>query len=111
MVGGGVRIADAVDDLWAVARQLKMPAYRRGTHSYRQVGFRLYGGRIGTMAVRDALGIQNSDLAAGGRVPFPGASWRNIHSFARGAQEYVVDGRRSAAAAKLQQFLRRERAV
>lgn len=94
MVGGGVRLADAVDDLVELGEVLGVPMFP--TWNALDVvtsDLPQYGGRIGTYggAGRN-FGIQNSDLllAVGSRISGR-ITGGNIHSFAREAKKYVVD--------------------
>lgn len=106
MVGMGVRIADASDELRELGELLNVPVYPTWnaldvvTSDYKQ-----YGGRIGTYggAGRN-FGIQNSDLllAVGSRISGR-ITGGNIHSFARGAKKIVVDVDPSLLQKKLQQ--------
>ncbi|MBL6790804.1 MAG: thiamine pyrophosphate-binding protein [Methylophilaceae bacterium] len=106
MVGMGVRIADAADELRELGEILNVPVYPTWnaldvvTSDYKQ-----YGGRIGTYggAGRN-FGIQNSDLllAIGSRISGR-ITGGNIHSFAREAKKIVVDVDPSLLQRKLQQ--------
>lgn len=106
MVGMGVRIADASDELRELGELLNVPVYPTWnaldvvTSDYKQ-----YGGRIGTYggAGRN-FGIQNSDLllAIGSRISGR-ITGGNIHSFAREAKKIVVDVDQSLLQKKLQQ--------
>ena len=94
LVGGGVRLADAVEEFRAVANALKIPCFP--TWNALDVvtsEFPYYGGRVGTYggAGRN-FGIQNSDLllAVGSRVSGR-ITGGNVHTFARAAKKYVVD--------------------
>lgn len=106
MVGAGVRIADALDVLHTVGRELKIPMFP--TWNALDVvtsDYEYYGGRIGTYggAGRN-FGIQNSDLllAVGSRISGR-ITGGNIHSFARAAKKYVVDVDPALLERKLQQ--------
>ena len=106
MVGMGVRIADAADELRELGELLNVPVYPTWnaldvvTSDYKQ-----YAGRIGTYggAGRN-FGIQNSDvlLAIGSRISGR-ITGGNIHSFAREAKKIVVDVDPSLLQKKLQQ--------
>lgn len=107
MVGGGVMIADAMDELRELACALGIPCFP--TWNATDVvtsDFKYYGGRIGTYggAGRN-FGIQNSDLllAIGSRIPGR-ITGGNIHSFARGAKKYVVDVDEALLQRRLQQI-------
>ena len=106
MVGGGVMIADACEEMLQFAEILEIPAYP--TWNALDVvtsDFKYYGGRIGTYggAGRN-FGIQNSDLllAVGSRISGR-ITGGNIHSFARAAKKYVVDVDQSLLQPHLQQ--------
>lgn len=106
MVGMGVRIADAADELRELGELLNVPVFPTWnaldvvTSDYKQ-----YGGRIGTYggAGRN-FGIQNSDLliAIGSRISGR-ITGGNIHSFAREAKKIVVDVDLALLQKKLQQ--------
>lgn len=106
MVGMGVRIADAADELRELGELLNVPVFPTWnaldvvTSDYKQ-----YGGRIGTYggAGRN-FGIQNSDLliAIGSRISGR-ITGGNIHSFAREAKKIVVDVDLTLLQKKLQQ--------
>lgn len=94
MIGGGVRIANAIEEVRELGRLLKIPCFP--TWNALDVitsDFEYYGGRIGTYggAGRN-FGIQNSDLllAIGSRISGR-ITGGNVNSFARGAKKYVVD--------------------
>ncbi|HJO18405.1 MAG TPA: thiamine pyrophosphate-binding protein [Vicinamibacterales bacterium] len=94
MIGGGVRIANAIGEVRELGRLLKIPCFP--TWNALDVitsDFEYYGGRIGTYggAGRN-FGIQNSDLllAIGSRISGR-ITGGNVNSFARGAKKYVVD--------------------
>jgi acetolactate synthase-1/2/3 large subunit len=104
MIGGGVRLSGAIDELLEVGRRLKIPMFP--TWNALDVvcsDYEYYGGRIGTYggAGRN-FGVQNSDLllAIGSRISGR-ITGGNIHSFARGAKKYMVD----VDKAGLQRFL------
>lgn len=106
MIGGGVRIAGAVEEIRELGRQLKIPCFP--TWNALDVitsDYEYYGGRIGTYggAGRN-FGIQNSDLllAIGSRISGR-ITGGNISSFARGAKKYVVDVDEALLQKKLQQ--------
>jgi acetolactate synthase-1/2/3 large subunit len=94
MVGGGVMLAGAVEEMLELGRQLKIPCFP--TWNALDVitsDYEYYGGRIGTYggAGRN-FGIQNSDLllAVGSRISGR-ITGGNVSSFARAAKKYVVD--------------------
>tara|TARA_B100000287_G_scaffold127705_1_gene119738 strand:- start:704 stop:2539 length:1836 start_codon:yes stop_codon:yes gene_type:complete len=104
MIGGGVRLSGAIDELLELGRELKIPMFP--TWNALDVvcsDYEYYGGRIGTYggAGRN-FGVQNSDLllAIGSRISGR-ITGGNIHSFARGAKKYMVD----VDKAGLQRFL------
>ena len=106
MIGGGVRIAKAVDEFRELARLLKIPCFPTwNALDAVSSDFEYYGGRIGTYggAGRN-FGIQNSDLllAIGSRISGR-ITGGNINSFARGAKKYVVDVDESLLQKYLQQ--------
>lgn len=107
MVGGGVRIADAVDELRELGRQLKIPCFPTWNALDAVTSdYEYYGGRIGTYggAGRN-FGIQNSDLllAVGSRIPGR-ITGGNVSSFARAAKKYVVDVDEALLQRKLQEL-------
>ena len=106
MVGGGVRIGNAVELTREISRVASLPAYPTwNALDIITSDFENYGGRIGTYggAGRN-FGIQNSDLilAMGSRISGR-ITGGNIHTFGRGAKKYVVDVDRALLQPKLQQ--------
>jgi len=106
MVGGGVMIGDAVEEMLEFAEILGIPAYPTwNALDIVTSDFKYYGGRIGTYggAGRN-FGIQNSDLllAVGSRISGR-ITGGNIHTFARAAKKYVVDVDQSLLQRQLQQ--------
>jgi acetolactate synthase I/II/III large subunit len=106
MIGGGVRIAKAVDEFRELGRLLKIPCFPTwNALDAVSSDFEYYGGRIGTYggAGRN-FGIQNSDLllAIGSRISGR-ITGGNINSFAREAKKYVVDVDESLLQKYLQQ--------
>lgn len=106
MVGGGVRLAGAHDEMLALGRRLQIPCFP--TWNALDVitsDYPYYGGRIGTYggAGRN-FGIQNSDLllAVGSRISGR-ITGGNVRSFARGAKKYLVDVDPAMVQRKLQQ--------
>ena len=93
MIGGGVRLSDAVDELLQLGKDLKIPMFP--TWNALDIvcsDYEYYGGRIGTYGGKGRnFGIQNSDLllAIGSRIPGR-ITGGNIHSFARGAKKYMA---------------------
>ena len=106
MVGGGVRIANAVEELRELGRRLKIPCYP--TWNATDVvtsDYEYYGGRIGTYGGPGRnLGIQNADLllAVGTRISGR-VTGGNVRSFARAAKKYLVDVDPALLQPKLQQ--------
>ncbi|MGE5475854.1 MAG: thiamine pyrophosphate-binding protein [Bacteroidales bacterium] len=106
MVGNGVRLANALEELYEAGDILGIPMFP--TWNALDVvtsDLPYYGGRIGTYggAGRN-FGIQNSDLllAVGSRISGR-ITGGNIHSFARCAKKYVVDVDRTLLQPHLQQ--------
>ena len=106
MIGGGVRLSGAVDELLELGRELKIPMFP--TWNALDIvcsDYEYYGGRIGTYggAGRN-FGIQNSDLllAIGSRISGR-ITGGNIHTFAREAKKYMVDVDKAGLQPKLQQ--------
>jgi len=94
LVGGGIRLADAMDGFRGLMDELQVPCFVTWngldavTSDWPQ-----YGGRVGTYggAGRN-FGVQNSDLlfAMGCRISGR-ITGGNVHTFAREAKKYVVD--------------------
>ena len=94
LVGGGVRLAEAQDDVRELGRRLNVPCFPTWnaldviTSDYDN-----YGGRVGTYggAGRN-FGIQNSDLllSIGSRISGR-ITGGNVQSFARQAKKYLVE--------------------
>jgi acetolactate synthase I/II/III large subunit len=106
MIGGGVRLSGAVDELLELGRYLKIPMFPTwNALDIVSSDYEYYGGRIGTYggAGRN-FGIQNSDLllAIGSRISGR-ITGGNIHSFAREAKKYMVDVDKAGLQKKLQQ--------
>ncbi len=106
MVGGGVRIGHAIEEVRELGRVLRIPCFP--TWNALDVitsDYEYYGGRIGTYggAGRN-FGIQNSDLllAIGSRISGR-ITGGNVGSFARAAKKYVVDVDEALLQRKLQQ--------
>ena len=106
MVGGGVRLADAVEEVCQLGKELQMPCFPTwNALDIITSDYEYYGGRIGTYggAGRN-FGIQNSDLllAIGSRISGR-ITGGNVSSFARAAKKYVVDVDEALLQRKLQQ--------
>ena len=106
MIGGGVRLSGAVDELLELGKVLKIPMFP--TWNALDIvcsDYEYYGGRIGAYggAGRN-FGIQNSDLllAIGSRISGR-ITGGNVHSFAREAKKYMVDVDTAGLQRKLQQ--------
>jgi len=107
MIGGGVRLANAEEDILKLARLLKIPCFPTwNALDIIASDFEYYGGRIGTYggAGRN-FGIQNSDLllAIGSRISGR-ITGGEPHLFARGAKKFMVDVDAAAMQRKLQQL-------
>ena len=106
MIGGGVRLSGAVNELLELGRELKIPMFPTWNALDTVCSdYEYYGGRIGTYGGKGRnFGIQNSDLllAIGSRIPGR-ITGGNIHSFARGAKKYMVDVDTAGLQKKLQQ--------
>jgi len=94
LIGGGVKIADATNELLEIGNLLKIPMYP--TWNALDVvtsDYEYYCGRVGTYggAGRN-FGIQNSDLliSVGSRVSGR-ITGGNVQTFAREAKKYMVD--------------------
>lgn len=107
MIGGGVRLAGAVDELLELGRKLKIPMFP--TWNALDIvcsDYEYYGGRIGTYGGPGRnFGLQNSDLllAIGSRISGR-ITGGNVKSFAREAKKYIVDVDAPALQKKLQQL-------
>ena len=106
MIGGGVRLSGAVDELLELGRYLKIPMFPTwNALDIVSSDYEYYGGRIGTYggAGRN-FGVQNSDLllAIGSRISGR-ITGGNVHSFAREAKKYMVDVDKAGLQKKLQQ--------
>jgi acetolactate synthase I/II/III large subunit len=106
MIGGGVRSAEAIDDLHELGHILKCPMYPTwNALDIVTSDYDYYAGRIGTYggAGRN-FGIQNSDLllAIGSRISGR-VTGGNISTFARKAKKYVVDIDQTLLQKQLQQ--------
>ena len=94
LVGGGVRLADAHDDVRELGRRLKIPCFPTwNALDIISSDYEYYGGRVGTYggAGRN-FGIQNSDLllSIGSRISGR-ITGGNVQSFARRARKYLVE--------------------
>ena len=106
MIGGGVRLSGAVDELLELGRYLKIPMFPTwNALDIVSSDYEYYGGRIGTYggAGRN-FGVQNSDLllAIGSRISGR-ITGGNVHSFTREAKKYMVDVDKAGLQKKLQQ--------
>jgi len=106
LVGGGVRLANAQDEVRELGRRLKIPCFP--TWNALDVitsDYEYYGGRIGTYggAGRN-FGIQNSDLllSIGSRISGR-ITGGNVQSFARAAKKYLVEIDQAMVQRKFQQ--------
>jgi len=107
MIGGGVRLANAEEDILELGNLLKIPIFP--TWNALDIicsDFEYYGGRIGTYggAGRN-FGIQNSDLllAIGSRISGR-ITGGQPSTFARAAKKYMVDVDAPAMQKQLQQL-------
>ena len=108
LIGGGVKIADATNDLHEIGKLLKIPMFP--TWNALDVvtsDYEYYCGRVGTYggAGRN-FGIQNSDLliSIGSRVSGR-ITGGNVKTFARKAKKYMVDIDEGNLNKKFQQVL------
>lgn len=94
LIGGGVRLANAIEELQELIALLGIPAYP--TWNAIDIVYSdnpCYGGKVGTYGGEGRnFGIQNSDLllAIGSRISGR-ITGGNVSSFARGAKKYMVD--------------------
>ena len=106
LIGGGVRLAGAVEEFRELGKLLKMPCFPTwNALDVVSSDYEYYGGRVGTYggAGRN-FGIQNSDLLLAIGCRLSGRiTGGNVHSFARGAKKYVVDVDKALLQKKLQQ--------
>jgi len=94
LIGGGVRLADAQDEVRELGRRLKIPCFPTwNALDIISSDYEFYGGRVGTYggAGRN-FGIQNSDLllSIGSRISGR-ITGGNVQSFARQARKYLVE--------------------
>jgi len=94
LVGGGVRLADAQDEVRELGRRLKIPCFPTwNALDIITSDYEWYGGRVGTYggAGRN-FGIQNCDLllSIGSRISGR-ITGGNVQSFARAAKKYLVE--------------------
>ena len=94
LVGGGVRSAEAVENLWSIGRKLKVPIFPTwNALDVVSSDYEYFGGRVGTYGGRGRnFGLQNSDLvlAIGSRISGR-ITGGNLKTFLRSAKTYVVD--------------------
>lgn len=106
IVGGGVRIANAVSIFQELGRKLKIPVFPTwNALDIVTSDYEYYGGRIGTYGGPGRnFGLQNSDLvlALGSRISGR-ITGGNLKSFLRRAKKYVVDVDPTLLESKLQQ--------
>jgi acetolactate synthase-1/2/3 large subunit len=106
LVGGGVRIANAVSELRRLAERLKIPCFPTwNALDIVTSDFEWYGGRIGTYGGRGRnFALQNSDLvlAVGSRISGR-ITGGNLKTFLRNARKYVVDVDEALLQKKFQQ--------
>ena len=106
LIGGGVRLANAQDEVRDLGRRLKIPCFPTwNALDIISSDYEFYGGRIGTYggAGRN-FGIQNSDLliSIGSRISGR-ITGGNVQSFARQARKYLVEIDPAMVQRKLQQ--------
>jgi acetolactate synthase-1/2/3 large subunit len=107
LIGGGVRLSNAIHELLELGRLLKIPMFP--TWNALDIvcsDYEYYGGRVGTYGGSGRnFGIQNCDLLIGIGTRLSGRiTGGNVSSFARGAKKYVVDVDLPALQKKLQQL-------
>jgi acetolactate synthase-1/2/3 large subunit len=106
MVGGGVRIAKAVDEIQQLGKLLKIPCFPTwNALDTIPSDYEFYGGRIGTYGGPGRnFGLQNSDLvlSVGSRISGR-ITGGNIKTFLRAATKYLVDVDETLLQKKLQQ--------
>jgi acetolactate synthase-1/2/3 large subunit len=94
LVGGGVRLANAVEPLRLLADVLKMPCIPTwNATDIITSDYEYYGGRVGTYGGPGRnFAIQNADLllTIGSRISGR-ITGGNVKSFARAAKKYIVD--------------------
>ena len=106
MIGGGVRLSGALEEILELGDLLEAPIYP--TYNALDIicaDYEFYAGKIGTYGGEGRnFGIQNSDLllAIGSRISGR-ITGGNIHSFAREAKKYMVDVDKPGLQKKLQQ--------
>jgi len=106
LVGGGVRLAGAVEECRRLSGLLKVPVFPTwNALDTVPSDFDYYGGRIGTYGGPGRnFGIQNSDLLLAMGCRFSGRiTGGNVKSFARAARKYAVDIDRALLERKWQQ--------
>lgn len=106
LIGMGVRIAGAVEDLRKVGAKLKIPQFPTwNALDIVTSDYEFYGGRVGTYGGPGRnFGLQNSDLllAIGSRISGR-ITGGNLKSFLRETKKYVVDVDPMLLQRKLQQ--------
>ena len=107
LVGGGVRMSNALEEFLKLARELAIPCFPTWNALDTVCSdFEYYGGRVGTYGGPGRnFGIQNSDLllAIGSRVSGR-ITGGDPYTFARGAKKYIVDIDKPALNKKYQQL-------
>lgn len=107
LIGGGVKLSNAEEELLEIGRILQIPMYP--TWNALDIvcsDYEYYAGRIGTYGGSGRnFGIQNSDLllSIGSRISGR-ITGGNVKSFARAAKKYMVDVDKPALQKKLQQL-------
>jgi acetolactate synthase-1/2/3 large subunit len=107
LIGGGVKLAKAENELLEIGKILQIPIYP--TWNALDIvcsDYEYYAGRIGTYGGSGRnFGVQNSDLllSIGSRISGR-ITGGNVKSFARGAKKYMVDVDKPALQKKLQQL-------
>lgn len=107
LIGGGVKLSNAEEELLEIGKILQIPMYP--TWNALDIvcsDYEYYAGRIGTYGGSGRnFGVQNSDLllSIGSRISGR-ITGGNVKSFARGAKKYMVDVDKPALQKKLQQL-------
>ena len=107
LVGGGVKISDAQENLIKLLDLLKIPTYPTwNAIDVVTSDLNYYGGKVGTYGGEGRnFGIQNSDLLLAIGTRLSGRiTGGNPSSFARSAKKYIVDIDSASLQKKLQQI-------